>query len=195
MGESNEELMKRMRTYALSRYGRPRAEVEAEIDARLGVSSASAPSEDTATPEVNDMPAMPSAAPVAAPAKTDAAKPAKKTFLERWKEHKKEIATNPSAAPAKVAAPAPAVAPKPVAVPKKAPAAAPVAPTPVAPAPAAPQTDGLKIERNRIPDLTAQPAAPAPAAQPQLEPKPQTMQVAGGGQVQNSDDGVVLRWR
>ena len=205
MGESNEELMKRMRTYALSRYGRPRAEVEAEIDARLGVSSASAPSapsEDVATPEVNDMPAMPSAAPVAAPAKTDAAKPAKKTFLERWKEHKKEIAANPSAAPAKttapaskIATPAPAAAPKPVAAPKKAPAAAPVVPTPVAPAPAAPQTDGLKIQRNRIPDLTAQPTAPAPVAQLRPEPKPQTMQVAGGGQVQNSDDGVVLRWR
>ena len=198
MGESNEELMKRMRTYALSRYGRPRAEVEAEIDARLGVSSASAPSapsEDVATPEVKDMPAMPSAAPAAAPAKTDAAKPAKKTFLERWKEHKKEIAANPSAAPAKATAPAPVAAPKPVAAAKKAPVAAPVTPAPVAPAPTAPQTDGLKIQRNRIPDLTARPAAPAPVAQPQPEPKPQTMQVAGGGQVQNSDDGVVLRWR
>lgn len=192
MGDSNEELMKRMRTYALSRYGRPRAEVEAEIDARLGVSSAAS------APAPEEEMAMPAAAPVAAKpiaAKQDAAKPAKKTFLDRWKEHKKEIAANPSAASAPKATPASAAAPKPVTVPKKTPAPAPAASAPATAPVSAPQMDGLKIERNRIPDLTAQPAAPAPVAQSQPEPKSQTMQVAGGGQVQNSDDGVVLRWR
>ena len=212
MGERNEELMKRMRTYALSRYGRPRAEVEAEIDARLGVTSANTgaaseaaeavemsaatPSPMPAVAEAENMPAT-SAAPSKAPAEP------KRNFLEKWKEHKKEIANSPASA---TKAPAAPVATKPVAAPapKPAPTPAPVdlpepevmQAEPVAPvAPAAPaQTDGLRIKHDRTPDIKAQPqvTAPAPASKPQ---EPQPVQLAGGGQVHQSDDGVVLRWR
>lgn len=40
MGEDNPELMERMKAYALSRHGRPRAEVEKEIEARLATTPA-----------------------------------------------------------------------------------------------------------------------------------------------------------
>lgn len=40
LGESSDELMRRMRVYALSKYGRPRKEVEAEIEKRLEASGA-----------------------------------------------------------------------------------------------------------------------------------------------------------
>lgn len=40
MGEENPELMQSMREYALSRFGRPRKEVEAEIEARIGKANA-----------------------------------------------------------------------------------------------------------------------------------------------------------
>jgi hypothetical protein len=69
MGEGNSEIMQKMREYALSRYGRPRAEVEAEIEERLA-----------ATTEKKDG------------AGSAGAKPAqKKNFLDSWLEKKAQL--------------------------------------------------------------------------------------------------------
>ncbi len=121
MGEDNDELMERMRAYALSKYGRPRAEVEAEIDARLA-----------ATDEPEQAAPAPAAAAAAAGAAgaagvAAAPKPAapKKNFLDSWlekkanleraaKEEVKATIAEKAAAPAPKAAPKPA-APKPAA--------------------------------------------------------------------------------
>jgi len=113
MGDASEELMKRMRDYALSRYGRPRAEIEAEIDERLGASEIkkeqSMPAEmmvdDSMLNETPESLMMKQAAAgVTAEPKT-AAKPSprkavqKKSFLDKWLERqaKKKAAGNDSA--------------------------------------------------------------------------------------------------
>ena len=108
MGEGNEELMRRMREYALSRYGRPRAEVEAEIDERLGATSSKKSSASASGSASKEAP--------------------KKNFLDAWMEKKaaaeeknKQQAREARAHQAAAGAvPAPMPAPKP-------------APTPTAP--------------------------------------------------------------
>jgi hypothetical protein len=76
MGESSDELMERMKAYALSKYGRPRAEVEAEIDARLAAT-------DEPTPKAAPAPAAPGEAPKPLPPK--------KNFLDSWLEKKASL--------------------------------------------------------------------------------------------------------
>ena len=100
MGDSSDELMRRMREYALSRFGRPRAEVEAEIDKRLAAGDeeddepemiAPAPKPAAAPMAVTGMAAGAAAAtakPAAAP--KPAAKP-KKNFLDSWLEKKANL--------------------------------------------------------------------------------------------------------
>ena len=96
LGESSEELMQRMREYALSRFGRPRAEVEEEIDRRLA-----------ATDEAPSAPAAPAPTPVAEKEKPVVAgavvekkveqvkpkpsAPPKKNFLDAWLEKKAKL--------------------------------------------------------------------------------------------------------
>ncbi len=81
LGESNDELMVRMREYALSRYGRPRAEVEAEIDKRLAATDEE-PVKESA-PAVTDARMGNMVAPVVE-------KP-KKNFLDSWLEKKAKL--------------------------------------------------------------------------------------------------------
>jgi hypothetical protein len=76
MGESSDELMERMKAYALSKYGRPRAEVEAEIDARLAAT-------DEPAPKAAPAPAMLGEAPKPTPPK--------KNFLDSWLEKKASL--------------------------------------------------------------------------------------------------------
>jgi hypothetical protein len=84
LGESSDELMARMREYALSRYGRPRAEVEAEIERRLAASDEDVtPSAPAASAPSTNAPANVAAAP-AEP------KP-KKNFLDSWLEKKAKL--------------------------------------------------------------------------------------------------------
>jgi translation initiation factor IF-2 len=119
MGEENAELMRRMREYALSRYGRPRAEVEKEIDERLGANEIKKAPAPAAAPAAAPMGAAPAATPkpaptMARPTATPAdllsgvpatpSAPAKpKSFLDKWMERKAK------AAEAKAAAPVPSV--------------------------------------------------------------------------------------
>ena len=109
MGEDNDELMVRMKAYALSKYGRPRAEVEAEIDARLAVSVKPAAPKPAASGATSAGGAA--AAPTPAPVE-------KKNFLDAWldkktelekkaKEEAKEVVAT-QAAPVAPAKPAPA---------------------------------------------------------------------------------------
>lgn len=85
MGDSNEELMRRMREYALSRFGRPRAEVEAEIDRRLAATS-----EEEPEPAAAPMAAAGGVAGAPKLAPKPAAKP-KKNFLDSWLEKKAKL--------------------------------------------------------------------------------------------------------
>ena len=85
LGESSDELMARMREYALSRYGRPRAEVEAEIEKRLAASD-EADSAPTPAPAPTNSGAAPNV--MAKPAEEP--KP-KKNFLDSWLEKKAKL--------------------------------------------------------------------------------------------------------
>ena len=104
MGESSNELMERMKVYASSKYGRPREDVEREIEARLADTSSkpAAPAMATA-PAMAPASAMPrqaestasamaslNAAPVRPVTKPAEKKPEapKKNFLDAWLEKK-----------------------------------------------------------------------------------------------------------
>ena len=106
MGEApTGDFMQRMKAYALSRHGRPRAEVEAEIDERLAVGSErSKPKKsETATATASERRAEPSETKsqkstaktsaaqtdVETKKKTEASEP-KKNFLDAWLERKAE---------------------------------------------------------------------------------------------------------
>lgn len=84
LGESSDELMARMREYALSRFGRPRAEVEAEIEKRL------AASDEDITPSAPAAPAPSANAPTNVAAAPAEPKP-KKNFLDSWLEKKAKL--------------------------------------------------------------------------------------------------------
>lgn len=73
LGESSDELMKRLRVYALSKHGRPRKEVEAEIDARL-----------EATVEKKEEPKGEEATPRPMPTAQAAPMAPKANFLDSW---------------------------------------------------------------------------------------------------------------
>ena len=104
MGESSNELMERMKVYASSKYGRPREDVEREIEARLAdtsskpaapaMATASAMAPASAMPRQAESTASAMASLNAAPAKP-VTKPAekkpeapKKNFLDAWLEKK-----------------------------------------------------------------------------------------------------------
>ena len=112
MGDSNPDLMEKMRDYALSRYGRPRAEVEAEIDERLGVKNGSMSGEGKGISEEVRMPVNSASGDVK---KTTGPK---KSFLEKWKERKAAAGGSSKGKPSdNVSTPAPQrPTPKPVTV-------------------------------------------------------------------------------
>ena len=145
LGEPSEELMHKMKEYALSRFGRPRAEVEAEIEERLGV-------KPTAEEKRQEEEAIAMGKP--------APKKEKKNFLDAWMDKKADmeakakekarqanLGRTPAPIPEKkaeavVAAPKPSAAPAPVApvaaaVPTVTAAAAPVVAASAVAAPAA----------------------------------------------------------
>ncbi|MBR5419438.1 type IV secretory system conjugative DNA transfer family protein [Candidatus Saccharibacteria bacterium] len=210
MGDSSDELMQRMKAYALSKYGRPRAEVEAEIDARLAV--AVKPAEKKPEPAASaPAPTAEAATPAPAPVSAPAAPVQKKNFLDAWLDKKAALeakakeeakqAVVAQAASAKAATPAPKPVEKSVmndlendgdgstwvATAVKNVEAAPAQAAPAA----APVVDdkfaeGVKIKHDRA-------TAPAPTEKPAATP----VQAANNNttQVQQDEDGVTLRWR
>ena len=245
MGDENEELMRRMREYALSRYGRPRAEVEKEIDERLGaneIKKAPAPEGGSAASDGTPagMPAMPAApamggtatpttglATAKQPAPVVSNKPVaqKKSFLDKWMERKAQAAANGGASGDKPApkptsmpvqerpASEPEVVPESIPEPTPAPVAKPIAKPIQKPAPKpkpipeskdeapeampGPKPAPVKKDETRV-DIPKSAPTPEPEPEPASEPeppKPNTISIAGGGQVEQSDDGAILRWR
>ena len=93
MGDSNAELLKTLRVYSATKYGRTRVEVDREINARLA-----APDDSAARPASSNAPnTAPSVAPdsldnqdtkVARPGGTTAPPPPPKNFLDSWLEKK-----------------------------------------------------------------------------------------------------------
>lgn len=160
LGESSEELMHRMREYALSRFGRPRAEVEAEIEERLAAKEEPKPKP---APEVKKPDPNVIAAAAGKPVlpKAEPPKPApKKNFLDSWLEKKAALENQAKAEAQKIIQQKQAVpAKKPLA---KAPVAAPAQPT-MAAAAKTPTTPAAKP--------AAPTAAPAPAPVAPVKPE------------------------
>ncbi len=157
LGESSEELMHRMRDYALSRFGRPRAEVEEEIDRRLAATDEPKPApKPEPAPVPAAKPAMGNAA-VAKPEPKPVAKKEeapKKNFLDAWLEKKanlekqarEEVKANAVQQVAKPEVVKPAVKPT---TPEAHPSVA------------------------TIPKVAKEQPKPAPAPKPQAQPQPQ----------------------
>ena len=131
MGESSDELMVRMREYVLSKYGRPRAEVDREVEERLASGDEDEEEAVVAKPAATGA-AKPAVAAGAVAAPVAAAQPVrkpKKSFLDAWLEKKakldaeakqeaieaaeQKIVKEDIAARADAAKPATAVAPEP----------------------------------------------------------------------------------
>lgn len=160
LGESSEELMVRMREYALSRFGRPRAEVEAEIEERLAAKEEPKPKPAPVVkkPDPN-MVAAAAGKPVAP--KVELPKPApKKNFLDSWLEKKAALEKQAKVEAQKIIQQKQAVpAKKPLA---KAPVAAPAQPTMVA---------ATKAPMAPVAKPVAPTVAPAPAPVAPIKPE------------------------
>jgi hypothetical protein len=114
MGEPDAEVQEYVKKLSRTRYGRDRAEVEAEINARL------------------QTPATPAAGPTATPnvGANNIPKPSGNgSFLDNWLKKRQELAAS---------APSPTATPAPVAPPATPPPTPPVAPVPTPPAPTPP---------------------------------------------------------
>ena len=166
MGDSSEELMQRMRTYALSRYGRPRAEVEAEIDERLAAREE--PKPKPTLPEANDEIAALDEVAAKKPAEKAPAPKAlpKKNFLDSWLEKKAALESEAKAQAQKI-------------VQEKTAAPAPKAPVAKAPTPAATTQNA------------AAPAAPAASTTPAAPVKPAAPRVAAAEEMLANTTGSV----
>lgn len=212
MGEENEELMRRMREYALSRYGRPRAEVEKEIDERIGANDAKkAPAGQVAKPAgtVSTGAKSVGAAPASVAAVSgDGAAPApakaapKKSFLDKWMERKAKADMEAKGKPVATPTPKPAPQPEPVKVPEEKPVEDQTA-IEIPRAKSAP-AQAVELAPTQVPEPVPasrqqpqpQPQAQQPQPQPQqTQVQPNTITLAGGGQVTQSDDSAILRWR
>ena len=177
MGEDNDELMQKMKAYALSKYGRPRAEVEAEIDARLAATDEDDNAQDNSG-EADEKAKAAAAAGLPKPA----AKP-KKNFLDSWLEKKANLSKKSreegaqamaanktgggivSATPVAKATPAPAPAPVPE------PASAPIpAPTPIAPVEKPAPVPVPEPVVSPTPTPASTPTTPAPVEAPAPAP-------------------------
>lgn len=179
MGETNEELFKTLRSYTATQYGRPRAQVNKEIDARLAADEPAVPSAPQGT--------MREANGVAVPATAPPAKP--KNFLDSWlekkaqlekvtRESKKPPVSTPATAPAVPRSTPVAQKPASPAIQKPAPKATAPRPEPVSEpiavveppvAPADPMS--LRIPRDSHKPRTVEPKSVVDVAVPVATPK------------------------
>ncbi|MBQ8156985.1 type IV secretory system conjugative DNA transfer family protein [Candidatus Saccharibacteria bacterium] len=171
LGESNELLMRRMREYALSKHGRPRAEVEAEIDERLAASEEPRPA---VTADAGGTTSATAQATTTTPG-AEEAKP-KESFLDSWLRRKAELDEKAKrearqAAAVDNQAAASKTAPQKLKERHEARKAQAVMNAPTA-----------ASEDKKAPDANSVSAAPA-ATKP------------AGPAVTEEDDGIVLRWR
>ena len=151
LGESSEELMQRMRTYALSRYGRPRAEVEAEIEERLAAHEE--PKPNVPVSDIDDLDNLDAVSKKPAPKAPVPKAAPKKNFLDSWLEKKAALENEAKAQAQKIAQA------KAAPVPKAAPVAKQSAPVPASAVKASVQTP---VEKASVaPTTTPAPAQPA----------------------------------
>ena len=210
MGESSNELMERMKVYASSKYGRPREDVEREIEARLADTSSkpAAPAMATA-PAMAPASAMPRQAestasamaslnavpakPVTKPAEKKPEAP-KKNFLDAWLEKKAAMEQDQREKGATTqtintgSTWTQRAAENKVAEDAK--KAAPTQPEP----PKDPTVFSIHhdaADRTRAREARAERRAEALANQQAAQPT----QTTPGVQVRQEDDGTVLRWR
>ena len=210
MGESSNELMERMKVYASSKYGRPREDVEREIEARLAdtsskpaapaMATASAMAPASAMPRQAESTASAMASLNAAPAKP-VTKPAekkpeapKKNFLDAWLEKKAAMEQDQREKGATTqtintgSTWTQRAAENKVAEDAK--KAAPMQPEP----PKDPTVFSIHhdaADRTRAREARAERRAEALANQQAAQPT----QTTQGVQVRQEDDGTVLRWR
>ena len=210
MGESSNELMERMKVYASSKYGRPREDVEREIEARLADTSSkpAAPAMATA-PAMAPASAMPrqaestasamaslNAAPAKPVMKRAEKKPEapKKNFLDAWLEKKAAMEQDQREKGATTqtintgSTWTQRAAENKVAEDAK--KAAPTQPEP----PKDPTVFSIHhdaADRTRAREARAERRAEALANQQAAQPT----QTTSGAQVRQEDDGTVLRWR
>lgn len=210
MGESSNELMERMKVYASSKYGRPREDVEREIEARLADTSSkpAVPAMATA-PAMAPASAMPrqaestasamaslNAAPVKPVVKPAEKKPEapKKNFLDAWLEKKAAMEQDQREKGATTqtintgSTWTQRAAENKVAEDAK--KAAPTQPEP----PKDPTVFSIHhdaADRTRAREARAERRAEALANQQAAQPT----QTTPGVQVRQEDDGTVLRWR
>ena len=210
MGESSNELMERMKVYASSKYGRPREDVEREIEARLADTSSkpAAPAMATA-PAMTPASTMPRQAestasamaslnaapakPVTKPAEKKPEAP-KKNFLDAWLEKKAAMEQDQREKGATTqtintgSTWTQRAAENKVAEDAK--KAAPTQPEP----PKDPTVFSIHhdaADRTRAREARAERRAEALANQQAAQPT----QTTPGVQVRQEDDGTVLRWR
>ena len=213
MGESSNELMERMKVYASSKYGRPREDVEREIEARLAdTSSKPAVPAMAAAPAMAPASAMPrqaestasamaslNATPVKPMAKPAEKKPEapKKNFLDAWLEKKAAMEQDQREKGATTqtintgSTWTQRAAENKVAEDAK--KAAPTQPEP----PKDPTVFSIHhdaADRTRAREARAERRAEALANQQAAQPT-QPTQTTPGVQVRQEDDGTVLRWR
>lgn len=210
MGESSNELMERMKVYASSKYGRPREDVEREIEARLAdTSSKPAVPAMAAAPAMAPASAMPRQAestasamaslnaapakPVVKPAEKKPEAP-KKNFLDAWLEKKAAMEQDQREKGATTqtintgSTWTQRAAENKVAEDAK--KAAPTQPEP----PKDPTVFSIHhdaADRTRAREARAERRAEALANQQAAQPT----QTTPGVQVRQEDDGTVLRWR
>ena len=181
MGEGSDELMHKIHDYVLTKYGRPRAEVEAEIEARLAASTTKKEEEEEKK-EVGAVPAP------------------KKNFLDSWLEKKaaleKQEKANMGADPTPITIPKASVAPAAKMVEESSREEA----TGLVDKTSVPETKMVNEEELMINELLTESATePESAPEPEPTPNPQAdKQDDDNGKVRtekNDADEVVLRWR
>ena len=209
MGESSNELMERMKVYASSKYGRPREDVEREIEARLADTSSkpAAPAMATA-PVMTPASAIPrqaestasamaslNAAPVKPVTKPAEKKPEapKKNFLDAWLEKKAAMEQDQREKGATTQTINTGSTWTQRAAENKVAEDAKAAPTQPEP-PKDPTVFSIHhdaADRTRAREARAERRAEALANQQAAQPT----QTTPGVQVRQEDDGTVLRWR
>ena len=215
MGESSNELMERMKVYASSKYGRPREDVEREIEARLADTSSkpAAPAMATA-PAMAPASAMPRQAestasamaslnaapvkPVTKPAEKKSEAP-KKNFLDAWLEKKAAMEQDQREKGATTQTINTGSTWTQRAAENKVAEDAKVASTQPEP-PKDPTVFSIHhdaADRTRAREARAERRAEALANQQAAQPTQPTQptQTTPGVQVRQEDDGTVLRWR
>ena len=96
MGEANNQLQASMKAYSAATYGRPRAEVDAEIDARVQVGGGASTTAQPVPVATGLSPAAPKPAGLpAAPPEPIQQQEAKASFMDGWNTKKKEIVAAP----------------------------------------------------------------------------------------------------